>query len=72
VRGPGAAALGGWFVAFLAELVVLGLLDPRLSQDPAALPTGLVITFFVLSVMGPTLSAYVMLGFLVEPSGATP
>ena len=55
-----------WFVAFFAELVVLGLLDPRLSQDPAALPTGLVITFFVLNVMGLTLSAYVMLGYFVE------
>jgi adenylate cyclase len=55
-----------WFVAFLAELVVLGLLDPRLSQDPAALPTGLVITFFVLNVTGLTLSAYVMLGYFVE------
>ena len=32
-----------WLVAFFAELVVLGLLDPRLSQDPAALPRGLVI-----------------------------
>jgi len=55
-----------WFVAFFAELVVLGLLDRRLSQDPAALPTGLVITFFVLNVMGLTLSAYVMLGYFVE------
>jgi hypothetical protein len=41
-----------WFVAFFAELVVLALLDPRLSQNPAALPTGFVITFFVLNVMG--------------------
>jgi adenylate cyclase len=55
-----------WLVAFFAELVVLGLLDPRLSQDPAALPTDLVITFFVLNVMGLTLSAYVMLGYFVE------
>jgi adenylate cyclase len=55
-----------WFVAFFAELVVLALLDPRLSQNPAALPTGFVITFFVLNVMGLTLSAYVMLGYFVE------
>ena len=55
-----------WFVAFFAELVVLALLDPRLSQDPAALPTGFVITFFVLNVMGLTLSTYVMLGYFVE------
>jgi adenylate cyclase len=55
-----------WFVAFFAELVVLALLDPRLSQNPAALPTGFVITFFVLNVMGLTLSSYVMLGYFVE------
>jgi len=55
-----------WFVAFFVELVVLGLLDPRLSQDAAALPVGLVIAFFVLNVMGLTLSAYVMLGYFVE------
>jgi adenylate cyclase len=49
-----------------AELVVLALLDPRLSQHPAALPTGFVITFFVLNVMGLTLTAFVMLGYFVE------
>jgi adenylate cyclase len=54
-----------WFVAFFAELV-LALLDPCLSQEPAALPTGFVITFFVLDVTGLTLSAYVMLGHFVE------
>src|SRR4029453_3412231 len=45
---------------------VLRLLAPRLSQDAAALPTGFVITFFVLNVTGLTLSAYVMLGYFVE------
>ncbi len=55
-----------WLVAFFAELVVLALLDHRLSQHPAALPTGFVITFFVLNVMGLTLSAYVMLRYFVE------
>jgi len=55
-----------WFVAFFAELVVLALLDPHLSQNPAALPPGFVITFFVLNVMGLTLCAYVMLGYFVE------
>jgi adenylate cyclase len=55
-----------WLVAFFAELVVLALLDPRLSQHPAALPTSFVITFFVLNVMGLTVSAYVMLGYFVE------
>ena len=54
-----------WLVAFVAELLVLGLLDPRLSQDPAALPSGFVVTFFVLNVMGLTLSTYVMLAYFV-------
>jgi adenylate cyclase len=55
-----------WLVAFFAVLMVLALLDPRLSQNPAALPTGFVITLFVLNVMGLSLSAYVMLGYFVE------
>ena len=28
----------GWLLAFFAELVLLALLDPRLAQNPAALP----------------------------------
>jgi guanylate cyclase len=55
-----------WLVSFFVVLVVLALIDPRISQDPAALPIGFVITFFVLNVMGLTLSAYVMLGYFVE------
>jgi guanylate cyclase len=56
----------GWLVAFFTEVVVLALLDPRLSEQPAGLPTGFVITFFVLNVMGVTVSAYAMLGYFVE------
>jgi guanylate cyclase len=55
-----------WLLAFFAELVVLALVDPRVSQHPAQLPMGFVITFFVANVMGVTLSAYVMLGYFVE------
>ena len=54
-----------WLAVFFVEVVVLALLDPRLSQNPAALPTGFVVTFFVLNVMGVTLSVYVMLGYFV-------
>jgi len=56
----------GWLVAFFTALVTLALLDPRLSQHPADLPTGFVVTFFVLNVMGVTVSAYAMLGYFVE------
>jgi adenylate cyclase len=55
-----------WLAVFFVEVVVLALLDPRLSESPAVLPTGFVITFFVLNVMGVTLSVYVMLGYFVE------
>ena len=55
-----------WLVAFFATVVSLALVDPRVSSDPAGLPTGFVITFFVLNVMGVTVSAYAMLGYFVE------
>ena len=55
----------GWLVALFAVVGALALLDPWLSE-PAALPIGFVVTFFVLNVMGVTISAYVMLGYFVE------
>ena len=55
-----------WLLAFFAALVTLALLDSRLSEHAVALPTGFVVTFFVLNVMGVTLSAYAMLGYFVE------
>jgi guanylate cyclase len=56
----------GWLVAFFVAVVTLALLDPRLSEHPAVLPTGFVVVFFVLNVMGVTISAYAMLGYFVE------
>ena len=67
-----ALTLGGlrgslyWLLALFAEIVVLALLDPALARSPAGLPSGLVVTFFVLNLMGVTVSAYVMLGYFVE------
>ena len=55
-----------WLAAFFVELALLALLDPVLSRDPAALPAGVVISFFVLNIMGVTVSAYVMLAYFVE------
>jgi adenylate cyclase len=56
----------GWLIAFFIVLVLLALLDPFLAKHPADLPTGFVTTFFVLNVMGTTLSAYLMLSYFVE------
>ncbi len=55
-----------WLLVFFAELLALALLDPWLAQSPAALPSGVVVTFFVMNILGVTLSAYVMLGYFVE------
>lgn len=55
-----------WLAAFLVELAVLALPNAWLAQSPAALPTGFVVTFFVLNVMGVTVCAYVMLAYFVE------
>jgi class 3 adenylate cyclase len=55
-----------WLAVFLAELVVLALLDVRLAQTSAALPAGFVVTFFLLNFTGVTVCAYVMLAYFVE------
>lgn len=55
-----------WLVAFFTTVLALALLDPWLSRHPAQLPSGLVTTFFVLNVLGVTVSAYAMLGYFVE------
>jgi guanylate cyclase len=55
-----------WLVLYFAEVLVLGLVDHRLAQSPAELPGGIAIAFFVLNILGVTLSAFVMLGYFVE------
>ena len=55
-----------WLLAYLAEVIVLALLDPRLSAKPADIPPAVTTAFFVLNVMGTTLVAYFMLGYFVE------
>ena len=55
-----------WLVAYVIELTMLALLDPRLAQDPASLPAALVTAFFVLNIFGVTLSSFVMLAYFVH------
>ena len=54
-----------WFAAFLVELCVLALLDTRLTQHAASLPDDLVLVFFVMNILGATVSAYMMLAYFV-------
>ena len=54
-----------WLLALIVEILVLTLLDPRLAQDPAALPAGIVTAFFALNLFGVTFSSFLMLGYFV-------
>jgi adenylate cyclase len=55
-----------WFVAFLALTLLSGLLEPTLSQNPAAIPDPIRVAFFVLNVTGVSLTAYVLLQYAVR------
>ena len=55
-----------WLVAYLALVVVLALLEPRLAATPADIPQPVATALFVLNIAGTTLTAYLMLGWFVE------
>src|SRR5437764_11020846 len=48
-----------WFVAFGALVVVSGAIDPTLAAGAPDIPNAVVVTFFVLNVIGVTTVAYV-------------
>ena len=50
-----------WFAAFVGLTVASGIAEPFLAQHAAAIPTSLVTTFFVLNIVGVSLTAYVLL-----------
>jgi class 3 adenylate cyclase len=50
-----------WFVAFVALTIVSGFAEPFLSQHAAAIPTPIVTAFFVLNIVGVSLTAYLLL-----------
>jgi adenylate cyclase len=55
-----------WFVAFGALVVVSGAIDPALAASAPAIPNGVVVTFFVLNLIGVTTVAYVLLQYFVR------
>ena len=59
-----------WFVAFLALIVVAGLLEPIVSQQPAGIPVPVQTTFFILNISGPALTAYLLLQYSVRARDA--
>ena len=61
-----AAAAIPWFVLFVGLTVVSGFAEPLLSQHAAAIPTPIVTAFFVLNIVGVSLTAYLLLQFAVR------
>ncbi len=55
-----------WFVAFGALMVVSGAIDPALAAGAPHIPEGVVVTYFVLNILGVTTTAYVLLQYFVR------
>lgn len=55
-----------WFVAFGALVAVSGAVDPALAAGAPDIPDGVVVSFFVLNVLGVTTTAYVLLQYFVR------
>ena len=59
-----------WFVAFIALIVLAGVLEPIVSQQPADIPVPVQTTFFILNISGPALTAYLLLQYSVRARDA--
>jgi len=55
-----------WFVAFGALVAVSGAIDPALAAGAPDIPSGVVVTFFVLNILGVSTTAYVLLQYFVR------
>jgi adenylate cyclase len=59
-----------WFIAFLALIVLAGLLEPIVSQHPAPIPVPVQTAFFILNIAGVTVTAYLLLQYSVRSRDA--
>jgi guanylate cyclase len=55
-----------WFLAYLVLMVVLGLLDPKLAQEPASIPSVFKVVFFIMNLGGVSTIFYVLLQYFVR------
>jgi class 3 adenylate cyclase len=55
-----------WFGAFAGLVVLSGVLDPTLAAGAPHIPSGVVVTFFVLNVLGVTATTYLLLQYFVR------
>ena len=62
----GAREAISWFLAFVGLVAVSATFDPALASDAAQIPSGVVVAFFALNVIGVTTTAYVLLQYFVR------
>ena len=62
----GARQAIGWFIAFVALVVLSVGLDTTFASSAAHVPSGVVVAFFALNVLGVTTTAYVLLQYFVR------
>ena len=55
-----------WFAAFAALVVVSGAIDPALGTSAPAIPSGVVVTFFVLNVIAVSTTTFLLLQYFVH------
>jgi class 3 adenylate cyclase len=59
-----------WFALFVALTVISGLIDPRLAESAATIPRGIHVSFFVLNILGVSVTAYLLLQYSVRARDA--
>ena len=55
-----------WFAAFGALMAVSGVIDPTLAAGAPHIPGGVMVTYFVLNILGVSTTAYVLLQYFVR------
>ena len=59
-----------WFGVFVMLTVISGLIDPWLAASAASIPMGVQVTFFVLNILGVSVTAYLLLQYSVRARDA--
>jgi len=59
-----------WFVVFVVLTIFSGLIDPRLSASAPTIPMGVEVSYFVLNILGVSLTAYLLLQYSVRARDA--
>jgi adenylate cyclase len=59
-----------WFLVFVGLTIFSGLIDPRLAASAPTIPMGVQVSFFVLNILGVSLTAYLLLQYSVRARDA--